>query len=234
MIFGLTDELIFPPPYLAREDGLLAIGGDLSIDRLLLAYGQGIFPWYSAEDPILWWAPDPRLVLEPKKFHLSKRLARIIRQGRFRVTFDTAFEQVIRSCSILRAGKEQGTWLVPEMIEAYIRFHEAGYAHSVECWQGETLAGGLYGVALGRVFFGESMFSRVANSSKVALAHLVDLLRLWQFNLIDCQMTTSHLLSLGAREMPGYEFYGRLEKYVLLPGRQGRWTDSLTKKIAIP
>lgn len=230
MIFGLTGDLIFPPPYLAREDGLLAIGGDLSVERLLLAYGQGIFPWYTEEDPILWWAPDPRLVLEPEKFHLAKRLARVIRQGRFHVTFDTAFEQVIRACAVPRAGKEQGTWLVPEMIEAYIRLHEAGYAHSVECWQGETLAGGLYGVALGGVFFGESMFARVSDSSKVAMAHLVKLLRQWQFALIDCQMTTSHLLSLGAREMPGYEFYSRLEKYVPLPGRPGSWTGALTKK----
>jgi len=230
MIFGLTDDLIFPPPYLAREDGLLAIGGDLSVERLLLAYGQGIFPWYTEEDPILWWAPDPRLVLEPKKFHLSKRLDRIIRQGSFHVTFDTAFEQVIRACAVPRQGKEQGTWLVPEMIDAYIRFHAAGYAHSVECWQGETLVGGLYGVALGRVFFGESMFSRVSNSSKVALAHLVKLLRQWQFDLIDCQMTTSHLLSLGAREMPGYEFYNRLEKHAMLPGHKGAWTAALSAR----
>jgi len=228
MIFGLTDDLIFPPPYLAREDGLLAIGGDLSVERLLLAYGQGIFPWYTEEDPILWWAPDPRLVLEPGKFHLSKRLDRIIRQGRFHVTFDTAFAQVIRACAFPRQGKAQGTWLVPEMIEAYIRFHGAGYAHSVECWQGETLVGGLYGVALGRIFFGESMFSRVSNSSKVALAHLVKLLRQWQFDLIDCQMTTSHLMSLGAREMPGYEFYSRLENYAMLPGHNGPWTEALT------
>ncbi|MCK9293934.1 MAG: leucyl/phenylalanyl-tRNA--protein transferase [Desulfobulbaceae bacterium] len=230
MIFGLNDSLIFPPAYLAREDGLLAIGGDLSVERLLLAYGQGIFPWYTEEDPILWWAPDPRLVLEPEKFHLSKRLARIIRQGQFRVTFDTAFAQVIRACSMPRPGKEQGTWLVPEMIEAYIRLHEAGYAHSVECWQGETLAGGLYGVALGRVFFGESMFASVSNSSKVALAQLVTLLQQWEFALIDCQMTTSHLMSLGAREMPGCEFYRRLEKHIPLAGHEGPWTEALTKK----
>jgi leucyl/phenylalanyl-tRNA--protein transferase len=226
MIFGLTDALIFPPPYLAREDGLLAVGGDLSVPRLLLAYGQGIFPWYTEEDPILWWAPDPRLVLEPKDFHLPKRLARTIRQGRFRVTFDAAFSRVIHACAEPRPGKEQGTWLVPEMIEAYIRLHQAGFAHSVECWQGEDLAGGLYGVALGRIFFGESMFSRAADSSKVALAHLVQLLAAWEFNLIDCQMTTSHLISLGAREMPGYEFYDRLENHVPLPGRQGPWTEA--------
>jgi len=228
MIFGLTDDLIFPPPYLAREDGLLAIGGDLSVERLLLAYGQGIFPWYTEEDPILWWAPDPRLVLEPRNFHLPKRLARLIRQGRFQVTFDTAFARVIRSCALPRPGKEQGTWLVPEMIEAYIHLHEAGYAHSVECWQEKTLVGGLYGVALGRVFFGESMFSLVANSSKIALAQLITLLRRWEFDLIDCQMTTAHLVRLGAREMPGYEFYARLERHIPLPGHKGPWTGGLT------
>lgn len=234
MIFGLSDELIFPPPYLAREDGLLAIGGDLSVERLLLAYGQGIFPWYTEEDPILWWAPDPRLVLEPRLFHMPRRLARSIRQGQFQVTFDTSFAQVIRACSAPRPGKEQGTWLVPEMIEAYIRLHEAGYAHSVECWRDGMLAGGLYGVALGKIFFGESMFSRAANSSKVALAHLVTLLRHWGFDLIDCQMTTSHLLSLGAREMPGYEFHRRLELHVCQPTRLGPWTEAAALKNGRP
>ncbi|MFZ5759892.1 MAG: leucyl/phenylalanyl-tRNA--protein transferase [Thermodesulfobacteriota bacterium] len=225
MIFGLTDDLIFPPPYLAREDGLLAVGGDLSVERLLLAYSQGIFPWYGEEDPILWWAPDPRLVLEPAAFHLPRRLARMIRQGVFRVSCDTAFAEVIHSCSRPRPGKEQGTWLVPEMQEAYIRLHLAGHAHSVECWQGEELVGGLYGVALGRIFFGESMFSQVSNSSKVALAHLVDLLRQWEFDLIDCQMTTGHLIRLGAREIAGHEFYARLERAVAVPVRPGSWTD---------
>ncbi len=234
MIFGLTESLIFPPAYLAREDGLLAVGGDLSVERLLLAYGQGIFPWYTQEDPILWWAPDPRLILEPENFHLSRRLARIIRQGRFEVTFDTDFEQIIRSCAQPRRGKEKGTWLVPEMIDAYIRLHEAGYAHSVECREGGRLVGGLYGVAMGRIFFGESMFSSVSNSSKVALLHLVGLLRKWEFNLIDCQMTTSHLLSLGAKEIPGYQFYSRLEKYITQPGYLGSWAAESNKNMTVP
>lgn len=227
MIFGLTDDLVFPPPYLAREDGLLAVGGDLSVERLLLAYQQGIFPWYSEGDPILWWSPDPRLVLQPEDFHISKRLARIIRQGVFKVTFDTAFRRVITFCSHPRSEAEPGTWIVPEMIEAFVCLHEAGYAHSVECWQNDELVGGLYGVSIGRIFFGESMFSSVPNSSKIALAYLVKLLLVWEFDLIDCQMKTDHLIRLGAREIAGNEFSRRLEKYVFSPTRQGRWTNAL-------
>lgn len=224
MIFGLTEDLTFPPPYLANADGLLAVGGDLSVDRLLVAYQQGIFPWYTEDDPILWWSPDPRLILEPREFHLSKRLARIIRQGVFTVSFDTAFRQVMEACAAPRAGQELGTWIVPEMIEAYVRLHEAGYAHSVECWQEGKLVGGLYGVALGRIFFGESMFSRVSNSSKVAFAHLMKFLLKKDFHLIDCQMKTDHLISLGAKEIPGHEFSFALEEYVDLPSLKGSWT----------
>ncbi len=225
MIFRLSEELFFPPPYLAREDGLLAFGGDLSVERLLLAYEQGIFPWYTEEDPILWWSPDPRLVLVPKEFHTSKRLARIIRQGVFSVTFDTDFEKVITACSSPRSGQDVGTWIVPEMIEAYIRLHEEGYAHSVECWQQGELVGGLYGVSLGKIFFGESMFSKVSNSSKVAFAHLAQLLRKWDFSAIDCQVKTGHLKSLGAKEIPGFRFTNLLDKNSDGPTRRGRWTD---------
>ncbi|MCB2182490.1 MAG: leucyl/phenylalanyl-tRNA--protein transferase [Desulfobulbaceae bacterium] len=225
MIFGLTEDLTFPPPYLANADGLLAVGGDLSVDRLLVAYQQGIFPWYTEDDPILWWSPDPRLILEPKEFHLSKRLARIIRQGVFTVSFDTAFRQVMEACAAPRAGQELGTWIVPEMIEAYVKLHEAGYAHSVECRQEGKLVGGLYGVALGRIFFGESMFSRVSNSSKVAFAHLMKFLLKKDFHLIDCQMKTDHLISLGAKEIPGHEFSFALEEYVDLPSLKGSWTE---------
>lgn len=225
MIFRLSEELFFPPAYLAREDGLLAFGGDLSVERLLLAYGQGIFPWYTEEDPILWWSPDPRVVLFPDEFHLSKRLARTIRQGLFTVTLDTAFEQVITACAEPRQGHQDlGTWIVPDMIEAYIRLHEEGYAHSVECWQQGKLVGGLYGVSLGRVFFGESMFSRVSNSSKVAFAFLVKLLKKWNFSVIDCQVKTEHLKSLGAREIPGYQFNHLLDGNVDAPNRRGKWT----------
>lgn len=217
MIFQLTDEHIFPPPELASTEGLLAVGGDLSTDRLVLAYSQGIFPWYGPEDPILWWSPDPRLILVPEEFHVSRRLGRIIRQNVFQVTFNTSFPEVLRACAEIPRRGQQGTWIVEEMIEAYCRLHEEGYVYSVECWQEERLVGGLYGVCLGRVFFGESMFSFVPNSSKVALAHLVRWLKKQDFDMIDCQMRTNHLVRLGAREISGVEFRKRLARSVQPP-----------------
>ncbi len=222
MIFQLTDELLFPPPYLAREDGLLAVGGDLSVERLLLAYSMGIFPWYSAEDPLLWWSPDPRMVLFPNQFHCSRRLSRTIRQGVFQVSFDEDFAGVIAGCAAPRAA-EEGTWIVAEMQEAYIRLHEEGWAHSVECRLDGELVGGLYGVSLGGCFFGESMFSRQTNASKVAMAALVDLLLGWDFDLIDCQMQTPHLASLGAREISGQDFSSLLAESTERSPRKGRW-----------
>lgn len=222
MIFQLTDELIFPSPALARDDGLLAVGGDLSVERLLLAYSHGIFPWYSLGDPLLWWSPDPRMVLLPAEFHCSKRLARLIRQNRFQVSFDRDFVGVINGCAAPRAG-ESGTWIVPEMKDAYIRLFLTGWAHSVECWQEGELVGGLYGVSMGGVFFGESMFSWRDNSSKVALAALVERLRGWEFDLIDCQMKTAHLSSLGAREIGSDDFRAILARSVNRLPRQGRW-----------
>ncbi|HIJ91149.1 MAG: leucyl/phenylalanyl-tRNA--protein transferase [Desulfobulbaceae bacterium] len=224
-VFQLSDSLLFPPPSLAREDGLLAVGGDLSVPRLLLAYQHGIFPWYSPGDPILWWSPDPRLVLFPEEFHLAKRLARTIRQQIFRITFDHHFSGVIRLCAQLRLADGESTWLSSEMIEAYLELHAQGYAHSVECWQGEELVGGLYGVSLGAVFFGESMFSLAPDSSKVALAGLVDRLKGWDFELIDCQVGTGHLQRLGAREISGAEFSSRLERAMEKPTRKGRWNN---------
>ncbi|MFA7346373.1 MAG: leucyl/phenylalanyl-tRNA--protein transferase, partial [Desulfurivibrionaceae bacterium] len=173
-VFQLSDSLLFPPPALAEEDGLLAVGGDLSVPRLLLAYQHGIFPWYSPGEPILWWSPNPRLVLFPEEFHLSKRLGRTIRQQVFSTTFDTDFSGVINQCANLRLDDGQGTWLDEAMIQAYCELHELGHAHSVECRQEGKLVGGLYGVSLGAVFFGESMFSLVRDSSKVALAGLVE------------------------------------------------------------
>ncbi len=222
MIFKLSDELLFPPPVLAREDGLLAVGGDLSVERLLLAYSMGIFPWYSEGDPLLWWSPDPRMVLFPEEFHCSRRLARTMNQRVFKVTYDQAFAQVVEGCAAPRSSQGE-TWIVPEMQEAYIRLHEEGWAHSVECWQDENLVGGLYGVSLGGVFFGESMFSKVANSSKVALASLAGQLTAWDFDLIDCQMNTSHLVSLGAREISGLEFSRLLKTSLQRPTRRGKW-----------
>ncbi|MBU0680600.1 MAG: leucyl/phenylalanyl-tRNA--protein transferase [Proteobacteria bacterium] len=223
MIFKLSDELVFPPPVLAREDGLLAVGGDLSVQRLLLAYSMGIFPWYSEGDPLLWWSPDPRMVLVPDEFHCSRRLERILRQEMFRVTFDQVFTEVIQGCAAPRPGRE-ATWIVKEMQDAYIRLHEEGWAHSVECWLDDQLVGGLYGVSLGGVFFGESMFSTVANSSKVALATLIGQLAAWDFDLLDCQMKTSHLVSLGAREISGVEFGRCLQASVQRPTRRGVWS----------
>ncbi len=223
-VFQLSDSLLFPPPALAREDGLLAVGGDLSVPRLLLAYQHGIFPWYSPGEPILWWSPDPRLVLLPEEFHLAKRLARTIRQQVFRITFDTDFAQVIRACSQTRRKEGGGTWLDEGMIVAYCQLHDQGYAHSVECWQDGKLVGGLYGVARGAVFFGESMFSLVPDSSKVALAALVERLKGWDFELIDCQVGTGHLQRLGAREISGEEFSSRLAQAVARPNRLGHWS----------
>lgn len=224
-VFQLSDILLFPPSSLARDDGLLAVGGDLSVPRLLLAYQHGIFPWYSPGDPILWWSPDPRLVLFPEEFHLAKRLARTIRQQIFSTTFDRDFSRVINQCASIRRDQE-GTWLSEEMIAAYRQLHDLGYAHSVECWHNGELVGGLYGVSLGAVFFGESMFSLVPDSSKIALAALVDRLRGWDFELIDCQVGTGHLQRLGAREISGEEFSTRLAEAMAKPSRQGSWNKS--------
>ena len=222
-VFQLTDALLFPPPRLAREDGLLAVGGDLTPERLILAYSQGIFPWYSEGEPILWWSPAPRLILLPEEFHCSRRLGRQLRQGLFRVTMDKAFTEVVAGCASEGERDEKGTWILPEMSAAYQTLHQLGFAHSVECWQEDELAGGLYGIALGGIFFGESMFSRAANSSKVALAHLCGQLAAWGFVCLDCQMRTPHLLRLGAREVSREAFEELLDQGLTLPSRPGPW-----------
>ena len=213
-IFQLNDEPVFPHPTLAEDNGLLAVGGDLSVDRLVAAYSRGIFPWYSEDEPILWWFTDPRLVLFPDEFKVSKRLARTLRNSDFIITFDHDFKQVITECAAVRTEKQEGTWISEEMQEAYCDLHLAGYAHSVECWSGDTLAGGLYGIRLGNVFFGESMFTRISNASKAALTALVDHLQKQNVQLIDCQMTTSHLVSFGAREIPGERFRRLLQENI--------------------
>jgi len=224
-VYQLDPELlVFPPPELARSDGLLALGGDLTPERLLLAYQMGIFPWYGPNEPILWWAPDPRLVLLPAEFHVSRRLRRTLRQGRFTFSLNRDFAAVIRACAEIPRPGQEWTWLGEEMIAAFCRLHEMGYAHSVECRREGELVGGIYGVALGKVFFGESMFSREANASKAALAHLVELMRLSGGTMIDCQVSSDHLLSLGARLIPGRVFYQRL---VLDIGRQESGTARL-------
>lgn len=226
-VYRLIDQIVFPPPEEAEPDGLLAVGGDLSSERLLLAYQLGIFPWYSERQPILWWSPDPRLVLEPEAFHVSRRLRQILDKGVFKVTFDQAFESVIRACALVPRPGQDGTWITPEMQEAYIRLHKEGFAHSVESWLDGELAGGIYGVSLGRCFFGESMFSQKSNGSKVALACLVKRLRAWDFHMLDAQVTTQHLLSLGAEEIPRAVFLKRLKKALKFPTIRGKWPQQL-------
>lgn len=223
-IFRLSDRTwSFPPPHLAGPEGLLAVGGDLSEQRLLTAYRMGIFPWYSRDEPILWWCPDPRLVLFPDELRISRRLARVIRQNRFEITCDTAFEQVVTGCAAARRRDDPGTWIVADMIRAYCDMFASGYAHSVEAWQNGKLAGGLYGVSLGGCFFGESMFTRVSNASKVALAALCGYLRKNAFDFIDCQVASAHLLRLGARKIPRPLFLRALEKSMQRPTLKGRW-----------
>jgi len=222
-IFQLSEHASFPPPHFSEGDGLLAVGGDLSPKRLLKAYYMGIFPWYSEPDPILWWSPDPRLVLFPPELKVARRLRRTIRSGTFMITMDTAFEQVIKSCAETPRRHEQGTWITPEMVNAYRRLHHRGFAHSVEAWQDGCLAGGLYGVAIGRCFFGESMFSRLSNASKVAFVSLVEYLHERKFNLIDCQVTTGHLKRFGAREIPREQFLKILKREREKPSLRGPW-----------
>lgn len=208
------DPVIYFPDVehaLQEPDGLLAVGGDLSPERLLYAYRNGIFPWYGPDQPILWWSPDPRLVLYPDKLHISRSLGKTLRRQRFDVTFDNAFEQVVHACAAPRRG-QAGTWITPEMEAAYARLHTLGHAHSVECWLDGRLAGGLYGLAIGHVFFGESMFTRVADASKVGFATLVRHLERWGFRLIDCQVHTEHLESLGATPVPRQAFTRLLEQ----------------------
>jgi len=222
-IFRLVDEPVFPPPDYADPSGLLAVGGDLSNERLLEAYRVGIFPWYSDDQPILWWSPDPRLILDLKDFKISRSLGKTLKKGVFQVTFDHAFEEVIQACAVVPREAQNGTWITAEMQEAYINLHGLGYAHSVETWFGGKLAGGLYGVSLGKCFFGESMFHLKTDASKVALATLVERLKRWDFHFIDSQMTTEHMVRLGAKELPRRIFLKRLQSALRHPTRRGRW-----------
>jgi leucyl/phenylalanyl-tRNA---protein transferase len=222
-IFRLVEDPVFPPPDYADPSGLLAVGGDLSNERLLEAYRVGIFPWYSDDQPILWWSPDPRLILDLEDFKISRSLRKTLRKRIFQVTFDHAFKEVIRACASVPREAQNGTWITEEMQEAYINLHGLGYAHSVESWFGGKLAGGLYGVSLGKAFFGESMFHVEGDASKVALATLVEKLRSWDFHFIDSQMTTEHMLRLGARELPRRTFLKRLQSALRHPTRRGKW-----------
>jgi leucyl/phenylalanyl-tRNA--protein transferase len=222
-VYSLIDALVFPDPNLAEENGLLAVGGDLSPDRLILAYTSGIFPWYSEGDPILWWSPDPRIIIYPTKFKVSKSLSQSIRNRVFEIKFDHAFEQVIDSCSKVQRNDQDGTWITREMKEAYIKLHQLGFAHSVETYMDGKLAGGLYGISLGRAFFGESMFYYKRDASKIAFYYLVQKLIEWNFQFIDAQVETHHLKNLGAESIPRSEFLVLLQGALNYPTIRGKW-----------
>jgi len=212
----------FPDPNQASSEGLLAYGGDLSSNRIISAYSNGIFPWFNDNDPILWWSPDPRAVLFPDKIKISRSLKKTLRKGQFRITADLAFRQVMLACAGPRKG-ETGTWITDEMVEAYCGLHADGHAHSVEIWLNDELAGGLYGVGIGRVFFGESMFTRVTDASKAAMVGLCRQLQTWDFELIDCQVASPHLFTLGAQEIPRNQFRKLLTKGINQQGKTGMW-----------
>lgn len=214
----------FPPVEAALSDpnGLLCAGGDLSTERLLAAYRRGIFPWYAPGQPILWWSPDPRAVLRPAEFHVSRSLSRAMRNRGFSLSIDTAYADVVASCGD-RELRPEGTWITPAMRDAYVRLHELGHAHSAEVWLGTRLVGGIYGVALGRVFFGESMFSLARDASKVAMARLVEELMGRGFELLDCQIPSPHLATLGARAVPRQQFVALLQQWIDQPAPVGSW-----------
>ena len=222
-IFRLIDDLVFPPPDYADPSGLIAVGGDLSSERLLEAYRVGIFPWFSDDQPILWWSPDPRLVLDLDQFKISRSLRKTLKKGSFKVTFDRVFDEVIAACATVDRDGQQGTWITQEMQDAYIKLHGLGFAHSVETWFDNKLVGGLYGVSLGKAFFGESMFHHKTDASKVALAVLVERLKAWGFRFLDAQMTTEHLLSLGAREVSRRIFLKQLQSALRHATKRGKW-----------
>ena len=226
-IFRLNKELAFPDPSYAEEEGILAIGGDLSIDRLVLAYANGIFPWYNEGSPILWWSPDPRMVLFPDRFKVSKSMKQLVRSSKYSCTFDKDFDKVIHKCADIPRKNQENTWITRKMLKAYSNLHKAGYAHSVETWFENKLVGGLYGVSLGKAFYGESMFYDMRDASKFALYHLVSLLQKWDFELIDAQQDTEHLRRLGAISIPRNEFLDMLETAVTKPTKKGNWNNYL-------
>lgn len=223
-VFELTDSYIFPNPELATSDGLLAIGGDLHPQRIIEAYSNGIFPWYSDDQPILWWSPNPRMVLFPTNFKKHKSLKKVVESEIFEITFDTDFKEVINSCaSVPRLGQEGDTWITDEMIEAYTQLHELGIAHSVEVRQNNKIVGGLYGLSLGKCFFGESMFHKVTDASKVALWFLVEKMTKWNFDVIDVQQETDHLKSLGAISIKQKDFLHLLSGSLKKESIIGNW-----------
>ncbi|HUS33102.1 MAG TPA: leucyl/phenylalanyl-tRNA--protein transferase [Kofleriaceae bacterium] len=225
-VFRLDDRLVFPPVHLA-EDGLLALGGDLRPERLLLGYTQGIFPWYAENLPILWHSPDPRMVMTTRDLVVQRSLKKAIRKRPYEVRTDTAFEEVLRGCAESPRPGQSGTWLIPEMIDAYMKLHDLGFAHSFEAWRGDELVGGLYGVSLGAAFFGESMFARATDASKIAFVASVRQLDAWNIGLIDCQVHTEHLERFGAYEVPRLEYLQLLTRALDEPTRRGKWTLDL-------
>jgi leucyl/phenylalanyl-tRNA--protein transferase len=225
-IYRLTNQIVFPDPNDADANGLLAIEGDLSPQRVLLAYAQGIFPWPHESLPLLWFSPDPRMVLLPSKLHISRSLRRTINKGAFEVRFDTAFDRVTQACAATSRPGQDGTWVTDEMIQCYCCLHELGFAHSAEAWVDGELVGGLYGVSLGAAFFGESMFAHRSNASKVAFVHLVRQLHRWGFHFVDCQMHTDHLARFGAIEWSRRRFLQALDNARQVPTRRGAWTDA--------
>lgn len=222
-VYLLDDTLVFPDPMTAEETGLLAIGGDLSVERLLLAYKSGIFPWFSEGDPLMWFSPDPRLIIFLDNLHVSSKLRKVIRSDLYEVRFDTSFVEVIKNCAITGRRGQDGTWITDDMIRAYIRLHEKGYAHSAETFYNGRLVGGLYGVSMGGVFFGESMFFEMSNASKVALYYLVEKLKSWNFDFIDSQVPNDHMKRMGGKEVKRSDFLNLLCDSLQKETKQGKW-----------
>jgi len=226
-VFELKDSLAFPPPHLADESGLLAFGGDLKPERLIMAYENGIFPWFTDDQPLLWWSPDQRMILYPGEMKVSKSLRQKIRRGTYVVRCDTAFREVITACSSVPRRDQHGTWITRDMTEAYCLLHQRGYAHSFECWFEGQLVGGLYGVSLGKAFFGESMFSKATDASKVAFYHLCAFAEKHRFQFIDCQLYTEHLASLGAIEITRSRYLRELKQALAYPDINHSWNELL-------
>ncbi len=219
----MSFDYIFPDPESADKEGLVAVGGDLSETALITAYSNGIFPWYSEGSVILWWSPDPRMILFPHKFKISHSLKQLIKQHKFKINVDSNFEAVIQNCAMVKRKKQSGTWITHEMQQAYIGLYKSGFAHSVETYYQGNLIGGLYGVSLGRAFFGESMFYLMPDASKIALYYLTEQLRKWNFHFIDAQQSTLHLKNLGAEDVPRKKFLELLKKSLEYPTMKGKW-----------
>ncbi len=233
-LFKLSETLEFPPAWLSRSDGLLCIGGDLSSKRLILAYKNGIFPWFPKDELLLWWSPDPRLVLFPGDIHVSKSLKKKIKRSPFEIKIDNAFEKTIQSCVLVRKKQDEDTWITPQMVDAYTKLHHLGYAHSIETWRDDNLVGGLYGICIGGSFFGESMFTFESDASKIALAALAKFLKNNNFDIIDCQMTTQHLIHMGAVEISRNSFLDIIEQSVKREDVNNIWKSDISLSFSQP